>query len=66
MGGNIPTQHWIDDRIFAVTAVYADFFDPADPLPPHALIVNAIGDADLCGAALANAERMVANEAPRR
>ena len=60
VGGNIPTQHWIDDRVFAVTAVYADFFDPDDALPPHAMIVNAIGDADLCGIALANAERIVA------
>ena len=53
VGGNVPTQHWIDDRAFAVTAVYADFFDVADALPPHAVMVNAIGDADLCGAALA-------------
>jgi hypothetical protein len=60
VGGNIPTQHWIDDRVFAVTAVYADFFDPDDTLPPHAMILNAIGDADLCGTALANAERIVA------
>lgn len=60
VGGNLPTQHWIDDRIFAVTAIYADFFDPIDPIPPHALIVNAIGDADLCVAALANAEQIVA------
>ena len=60
VGGNIPTQHWIDERQFTVTAIYADFFDPADPLPPHAMIVNAIGDADLCGTALANAEQIVA------
>jgi tetratricopeptide (TPR) repeat protein len=60
VGGNIPTQHWIDDRVFDVTAVYADFFDPDDPLPPHVMIVNAIGDADLCGIALANAEQIVA------
>ncbi len=60
VGGNIPAQHWIDDRIYAVTAIYADFFDPNDPLPPHAAIVNAIGDADLCGTALANAEHIVA------
>jgi tetratricopeptide (TPR) repeat protein len=60
IGGNIPVRHWIDDRIYTVTAVYADFFDLADPLPPHALVVNAIGDADLCEAALANAERIVA------
>jgi hypothetical protein len=62
-GGNLPTGHWIDDRLFAVTAVYADFFPPDDPLPPHALIVNAIGDADLCEAALANAERIVEHSA---
>ena len=59
VGGNIATQHWIDDRVFAVTAVYADFFDPTDPLPPHVMIVNAIGDADLCGTALAHAEQIV-------
>jgi glutathione synthase/RimK-type ligase-like ATP-grasp enzyme len=43
--------------------VYADFFDPDEPLPPHAVIVNAIGDADLCQVALANAERIVARSA---
>jgi hypothetical protein len=59
-GGNIPTRHWIDDRIFAVTALYADFYDPALPLPPHRLVVNAIGDADLCGDALRRAEGIVA------
>ena len=60
VGGNIPTQHWIDDRVFAVTAVYADFFDPDGELPSHTMILNAIGDADLCGVGLANAERIVA------
>lgn len=60
VGGNVSARHWLDSRVFAVTAIYADFFDPADPLPPHTLIVNAIGDADLCDAALANGERIVA------
>jgi hypothetical protein len=60
-GGNIPTRQWIDDGIFAVTVVYADFRDPALPLPPHRLVVNAIGDADLCGAALESAEAMLAH-----
>lgn len=59
VGGNIPMQPWIDDRVYAVTAIYADYFDPADQLPEHAVLVNAIGDADLCGAALAGAERIV-------
>jgi hypothetical protein len=63
VGGNVATGHWIDDRGFAVTALYADFFDPDDSLPLHALIVNAIGDADLCDAALANAERIVTRSA---
>jgi hypothetical protein len=59
-GGNIPTRHLIDDRVFAVTALYADFFDPAGPPPPHALAVNAIGDADLAGTALLGAEALLA------
>ena len=29
-GGNIPTDVILDDRIFAVTAVYAEYFDPSD------------------------------------
>lgn len=65
VGGNIPTQHWIDGKTFAVTAIYADFFDPDDPLPPHEMIVNAIGDADLCAAALEAAERIVRRSAAK-
>ena len=60
MGGNVPVQGWLNDHIFAVTALYTEFFDPAHSLPPHALIVNAIGDADLCGDALTAAEAIVA------
>lgn len=59
-GGNIPTKQWIDDRLYATTAIYAEFHDPAAALPPHALIVNAVGDADLCGPALEGAEAIVA------
>jgi glutathione synthase/RimK-type ligase-like ATP-grasp enzyme len=59
-GGNIPTQLWLNDRQFAVSAIYAEFFDRDLALPAHALIVNAISDADLCGTALARAEEIVA------
>jgi Tfp pilus assembly protein PilF len=59
-GGNIPTRHWIDDRYFAVSAIHTEFYDPTQPLPPHALVVNAIGDADQCGTALARAEELLA------
>jgi glutathione synthase/RimK-type ligase-like ATP-grasp enzyme len=48
-GGNIPTNVILDDRIFAVTAVYAEYFDSADALPDHDVVFNAVGDADLCG-----------------
>ena len=58
--GNMPTRRWLDDRIFAVTEIFVEFYDPADPLPPHALIVNAVGDADLCESALLCAEKLVA------
>ena len=60
MGGNIPTRALLDDTVFAVTALYAEHHDPALPLPPHAVIFNAIGDADLCGEALRNAAAIVA------
>jgi hypothetical protein len=59
-GGNIPTRTLLDDTVFAVTALYAEVYDPACPLPPHQLVFNAIGDADLCEAALAKARQIVA------
>ena len=61
IGGNVPTRGWLDDHNFAVTALYTEFFDQVHPLPPHALIVNAIGDADLCAEALTAAEQIVAH-----
>jgi tetratricopeptide (TPR) repeat protein len=58
--GNIPVQGWIDDQHFAVTAIYTEFFNPAAALPPHALIVNAIGDAECCADALDAAQAILA------
>ncbi len=55
-GGNIPTAQILDSRIFATTALYTEFFPPMRPLPAHALVFNAIGDADLCATALSQAE----------
>jgi hypothetical protein len=59
-GGNIPTQQILSDRAFAVTAVYTEFYDPAQELPPHAVVFNAIGDADLCATALTRADEVLA------
>jgi glutathione synthase/RimK-type ligase-like ATP-grasp enzyme len=57
--GNVATTTFLDDRTFAVTAVYADAFDPREPLPPHDVIFNAIGDADLCRPALERARELL-------
>lgn len=59
-GGNIPTAPFLGDSIFLTTVVVADHLDPATPLPAHALIFNAIGDADLCQPALEAAVRLTA------
>jgi glutathione synthase/RimK-type ligase-like ATP-grasp enzyme len=63
--GNAPFQHLLDDRIFLVTVIVAEFFDLAQPLPPHRMVVNAIADADLCRGSLQSAMAIVARtEAP--
>ncbi|HTB30099.1 MAG TPA: hypothetical protein VK715_14185 [Steroidobacteraceae bacterium] len=61
-GGNIPTRLWIDDRRFTIHALYADYAD-SNLEPPHRLVVNAIGDADLCGKALDRAQEILSRSA---
>jgi len=51
---------FFNDRLFAVSAIYTEFYDPGLALPPHSLIVNTISDADLCDLALTRAEEIVA------
>ena len=60
VGGNIPTRNFLDDRVFETTVVVPEFYDLTEPLPPHSLIFNAIGDADLAGEALAAAQSVAA------
>ena len=59
-GGNIPTGLILDDKLFAVTALYAEFHEVARPLPAHDVVFNAVGDAELCGEALAGAKAVLA------
>jgi Tfp pilus assembly protein PilF len=64
-GGNIPTRRLLDDTVWSVTSVFTEFHDPAAALPPHALVFNAVADADLCGPALAAAQAIAArSDAP--
>jgi tetratricopeptide (TPR) repeat protein len=59
-GGNIPTAALLDDCVFQTSVVVSDYLDPSAALPPHQLIFNAIGDADLCAPALQAAARLTA------
>jgi glutathione synthase/RimK-type ligase-like ATP-grasp enzyme len=59
-GGNIPTASFLDDCVFLTSVIVTDYLDPKAPLPPHQLIFNTIGDADLCEPALKAAVRLIA------
>lgn len=59
-GGNLAFETLVDDRRFEATVLVAEFCKRATPLPPHRLILNAIGDADLCRPALERARLIVA------
>ena len=58
-GNNIPLRAILDDRTFLTHTIFAEYA-AADALPPHDLVVNAIGDADFGTAALEAAARLVA------
>lgn len=59
-GGNIPLDALLDERVFLVNEVYVEAYR-GEPLPPHALIVNAIADADRSPAALQCAAQIIQN-----
>ncbi len=51
-GANVPLRHLLDDHVFQTSVVLPQFHNPADPLPEHDVVFNAIGDADNSEAAL--------------
>jgi hypothetical protein len=59
-GGNIPMDAILDDRTFKTTVLVTEYCDPKAPLPPHDVVFNSIGDADLCGEGLEAARAMLA------
>ncbi|WP_347986897.1 hypothetical protein [Methylomonas sp. AM2-LC] len=59
MGGNIAFKHLLDEQLFAITLLFTEYFDTNISLPPHRLIINAIGDADLCHSGLDAAETLL-------
>jgi hypothetical protein len=59
-GGNVPLGALLDERVFLVHELFVEAYR-GETLPPHALIVNAIGDADRGAAALQLAQRIAQN-----
>jgi hypothetical protein len=59
--GNARIKLFLSDSIYKRYLVATEFFDCSTRLPPHQLVVNAIGDADTAGAALAGAEALLAH-----
>ena len=62
-GGNVPTRFLLDDAVFAVSVLAVEAHVAGAALPPHDLVFNAIGDADLCGQALEAAQALLAGSA---
>jgi hypothetical protein len=65
IGGTVPVRHHLDESVFATTVLFVDYYSSSQPLPPHDLVFNAIGDADLCRTSLeAAAEILLQSTAP--
>jgi len=47
-GGNIPVRSILDDRCFQTTVLVTEYYDAKVALPPHHVVFNSIGDADIC------------------
>jgi glutathione synthase/RimK-type ligase-like ATP-grasp enzyme len=59
VGGNVATELALDDRTVMTVKLFTEYYEQRLPLPPHDVIFNAIGDADMCGDALEAASRLI-------
>ena len=59
-GGNVPTEHLLDDTTFLTHTLVAEYAPARLALPEHHLVFNAIGDAERCAHALGQAARLLA------
>lgn len=57
--GNLPWRFLIDRAVFQTTLMAVEYFDNTLPLPTHQLVLNAIGDADICQQGLEIASRLI-------
>jgi hypothetical protein len=59
-GGNTPTESFLDETTFETTVLVTEYYDGKTLLPPHDLVFNSIGDADICAEALEAAQKILA------
>ena len=59
VGGNVRTSEFLSDRVFKRFLMATEFYESTTELPPHHIVVNSIGDADLADDALAVAEEVL-------
>jgi len=59
-GGNVHLKRFLNDQIFQTFIVVPEFYQATTALPPHRLVVNGIGDAELSAGALAAAQSLLA------
>jgi aromatic-L-amino-acid/L-tryptophan decarboxylase len=59
--GNSRIDDYLSSQIFEKYLVVTEFYDASTELPAHQLVINAISDADIAGAALAGAQRLLAD-----
>jgi tetratricopeptide (TPR) repeat protein/glutathione synthase/RimK-type ligase-like ATP-grasp enzyme len=57
--GNIPWRFLVDRKVFQTTLMSIEYFDNQLPLPAHQLILNVIGDADICQTGLEIATHLI-------
>lgn len=58
--GNVLIQRFLDNRVFEAHILLVEFYQDGMPLPPHQVVINAIGDADVRVDALAVAQSVLA------
>lgn len=57
-GGDTPWAGLLDPHRYQVEIVASEYWNPARPLPPHDIIVNAVSDADAAWSAMDAAETL--------
>ncbi len=60
-GGGIRLDGFLSDRFFQKYYVVVQFYDANTTLPPHQLVVNTIGDAEVAADALSAAQSLLAH-----